>query len=384
MKTLSRKNSNSLKWRKYANQDVIPLWIADMDFQCPQAVVWAIQQRLKHPIFGYDGVPERATEAVVESLWRKYKWKVERQSVIWLPSIVPVLFLFGEKWLKFGDEGIVFTPIYPPFLWGTQDSLARVHRLDLEVPSAGFATLPMNELRRRLSDKTKIVFLCNPHNPVGRAFSLKELKEFGKEVMKTNSIIVSDEIHCDLILKQGLKHIPLATVSKELAARTITLMSTTKTFNLPGVAGGFAIVTNSELQKKFLEMVIHRLSWPHSFSLLSSAAALRQGNGWLHSTLKTLRRNLAMAKSQLSDLPKIQIFWPEATYLLWIDVRALNLLSPVSYFESYGLGFSDGADFGAAGYVRWNFASTLRVHQLALQRFRKAVIDQLDRIGGFG
>ncbi len=361
-----RAGSDSLKWAKYAGRDILPLWVADMDFAAPPAVVAALHGRIDHAVFGYAETPPSLIEAVCTHLREEYQWNIEPEWLVWLPGLVTGLNIACRA--ADGDV-LTATPIYPPFLSAPHFSKRPLQRAPLALDKDGWHW-DKNALNQALTATSKLFLLCHPHNPVGRCWSRQELLELAEFAERHDLIVCSDEIHCGLILDEDKRHIPFATLSPEAGKRSITLMAPSKTFNVPGLGCAFAVIPDKTLRQRF-EKVMHGIV-PHVNLLGFTAceAAYRYGKPWQHEMLAYLRGNRDLLESAVDAHPGIKMQHVEATYLAWLDVRALDLPDPAGYFEAHGLGLSDGRDFGAPGWLRLNFACARKTLNEAIHRLQ--------------
>ena len=367
-----RRNTDSLKWRRYQGRDIIPMWVADMDFRAPACVLEALHARVEHGVFGYAVPPEGLMEAVVERVERRYGWRIEPSWIVWLPGLVPALNLASRAYGDDGDEVLTFTPAYPPFLAAP----GHVHREMKVVPlrRAGDRwTFDLERFERELSNRSRVLLLCNPHNPVGRRYEPDELRGVAEICLRRNVVICSDEIHCDLVLDGG-RHVPIATLSEEIAARTITLMAPSKTFNIPGLNCAFAIIPNVELRKPFKKAREGIVPGTNALGYAACLAAYRDGEPWRAALIEVLRRNSRLVYQAVNEeIPGLSMDQVQATYLAWIDTTELGLPEPAKFFEQAGVGLSDGADFLGPGYVRLNFGCPEETLREGLDRMRRAV-----------
>jgi len=377
-----RRNTGSLKWDKYKGKDIIPMWVADMDFQAPPAVLDALHKRVEHGIFGYAAPPEDLVEAVVERLATKYQWKIKPYWIVWLPGLVPALNVACRAFGDGEDEVLTFTPIYPPFLSAPGLAGKTLKTIPLRR-EADLFTFDIERLENEISPRSKVLLLCNPHNPVGRRYSRLELESVAETCLKHNLVICSDEIHCDLILDGG-EHVPIATLGSEISARTITLMSPSKTFNLPGLNCAFAVIPDEELRRRFLRSRKGIVPGVNALGFAACLAAYRDGEDWRKELIEYLRGNMDIVQKFVNDeIPRLSMDNVEATYLAWIDCRELQIRNPAGFFLQAGLaplgpgpggiGLSNGRDFGGEGYVRLNFGCPRETLSEALDRMKRAV-----------
>lgn len=359
---------DSTRWGKYTGRDVIPLWVADMDFPAPPAVVDALQQRSASGLFGYGQPWPSLVEAVVEHCLREYGWTIEPDWIVWLPGLVSGLHVACRAVGTSGDGVFTATPVYPPFLSASVESDRRLLTLPLIRHEAGwgwdFAAADA------VMKAARLFLLCHPHNPVGRSWREDELWQLAALAEKHDLIVCSDEIHCDLMLTG--RHRPFATLSPEIAARTITLMAPSKTFNLAGLGCAFAIIPDRKLRRDFLVTQHGIVPQVNVLGLAACEAAYRHGGPWRAALLDTLRGNAACVEQAIGKLPGLSMERVEATFLAWIDCHELGVEHPVTLFEQAGVGLSDGTAFGTgqayARYVRLNFGTTRALLDEALTR----------------
>ncbi len=367
---VERRGTASFKWDRYGGRDVLPLWVADMDFPAPAPVIEALARRVHHGVFGYTHASESLVEAVLAHVGERYGWRIEPGWLVWLPGSVAGLnaacHLIGS------DEPVISCPpIYPPFLAASEN----MGRRRLTVPladEAGRAVLDLDRLEGAFAEGGVFLF-CNPHNPVGRVFDEAELAALAERALRHDCLIVSDELHADLVLEPGLRHRPLAAVAPELAARTITLFAPSKTFNLAGLGLAYAVIPDKPLRRRFKTAIEGILPYVNALAYAAAEAAYREGGDWLGALISYLRGNRDRVTQVLAELPGVRAQPPEATYLYWMDLRASGIEDPLRHLERHGLGLSDGADFGTPGFARLNFACPRRTLDLALERFAGAL-----------
>ena len=371
-----RPASDSRKWRKYAGQDVIPLWIADMDFKASPAILEAIHHRTDHGIFGYGMPLPPLTQAVLDYCREHYDWTIEASWLVWLPGLVPGLNLSAAAFGERGDAILTCTPVYPPFLSAPRNQSRETTAVPLAQRSDGRYEFDWEALERAITPRTRQFFLCSPHNPASRVFPRAELEKVAAFCLKHNLILTSDEIHCDLILDPELRHVPVASLSPEIAARTITLMAPSKTYNIPGLACAFAVIPDSKLRLQFVRAMAGIIPELNVLGLAACEAALRHSEPWRQALLAYLRGNRDLiADFAGRNLPGIKLIPCEATYLAWLDVSALQLENPGRFFEQHGVGLADGAQYGVAAgrFVRLNFGCPRATLAEALARMQRAL-----------
>ena len=366
-----RRHTNSLKWDKYPGKDILPLWVADMDFMSPPEVIDAAVAASKFGNFGYAKCPPSLVEAVIERCNKLYKWKVEPSWIVWLPGMVCALNVCCRALEKDNPKVYTQTPIYPPFLTAPGNFGLSSERIPMKLEGDRF-TFDFETIENLDTKPGDLFMLCHPHNPVGTAFTEQELIRLSKWITENNLFICSDEIHCDLILDPDSQHFPIASLAPELSARCITLMAPSKTFNLPGFGCSFAVISDSGLRIKFKKALQGIVPDPPAMGFLLAEKAYRFGEPWRHELLAYLRKNRDLAYTEISKMPNLRPFCPEATYLLWIDANSLPVDNPHQYFEQHGVGLSDGKDFGAPGFLRLNLGCTYDLLKKALLRMENA------------
>ncbi len=374
-----RNNTNSSKWDKYAGTDILPLWVADMDFQIAAEIRDALQQEVQRGIFGYNTYQSSVTPTVINYVSTKYNWSVDSSAIVWLPGLVPGLNLAAQI-LTTPDEAVITaTPIYPPFMSAPKNANRELICVPLRQEHDqwqwDFAKLEHAIVNAPI--KPKLLLLCNPHNPVGRVWTRNELEHLLDIVIKYDLLVCSDEIHCDLILDDDKTHIPFAALNEHAAARTVTLMAPSKTYNLAGLNCSYAIITNPQIRDQFRRFM--RGLYPselNTLGLVACQAALKHGQQWLQELLTYLRDNRDWVIRQLAPIAGLNLTTPEATYLLWIDGREFcnrhKIANLQQYFEKFGVGLSDGADFGIKNCVRMNLATSRSLLEQAVSRIIQA------------
>ena len=369
---IDRRGTSSEKWDKYQGRDVLPLWVADMDFRSPEAIIAALQKRVAHGIFGYTNPPSELVEVVCSMLRDLYDWAVEPDWLVWLPGLVSGLNIACRAAGQEGDEIITAIPVYPPFLTAPGHANRQLKTIPL-VDNGHRWTLDFDRLRNSLTPRTSLFLLCNPHNPVGRAFDEDELSTLAALFEGNDRIICSDEIHCGLILDQNKRHIPLAALSPEIAKRTITLMAPSKTFNIPGLGCSFAVISDHPLRKRFCQAMAGIVPHVNALGFTAALAAYRNGQDWHTALLAYLLENSLLVEETVARLPGLSMHSVEATYLAWIDTRPTGLKDPATFFENAGVGLSDGKYFGEPGFLRLNFGCPRVILKEALGRMSQAM-----------
>ncbi|HUR59485.1 MAG TPA: PatB family C-S lyase [Opitutaceae bacterium] len=371
-----RRGTDSQKWQKYADRDVLPLWVADMDFKSPPAIIEALHRRVDHGIFGYARPVRSTVDAVVAAMEQRYGWKIDPAWIVWLPGLVVGLNVTAQAFASVGEEVLTLAPVYPPFMTAPRNS-ARVAVTVAWVLDAGKWTIDWDALERAITPSTKLFYLCNPHNPLARVWRRDELVRLAEFCERHDLLLCSDEIHCDLILEPKLPHVPTALLSPEIAARTITLMAPSKTYNVPGLGTSLAIVPDIMRRARFIRATAGIVAEVTSLGFTACEAAYRDSEPWRLALIDYLRGNRDYLLDAIArELPGLRVEAPvEATYLLWLDVTALKLAQPAAHFEKHGVGLSDGAMFGAAkgSHVRLNFGCPRATLVEAVRRMKAAI-----------
>jgi cysteine-S-conjugate beta-lyase len=370
---VERAGTWSLRWDRYAGRDVIPLWVADSDFRAPRAVVEALQQRAAHGVFGYTNAPEELRAAIVERMRARYGWRIEPGWIVFIPGVVPGLHLAARKLVPPDGHVLGPTPAYQHFKRAAELAPRPYTGVALVLQS-GRWVLDEDALARALRSETKLFFLCNPQNPGGTVFRRDELQRIAERTRDV--LIVSDEIHCDLVLERGLAHVPIASLAPEISRRTVTLMSPNKAFNFPSAGCAWAIIEDAGLRKTFsVDVIGHALHSPSVFGYEAALAAYRGGAGWLAAQIEYLRGNRELVEHTLGATPGLQLAHVEATYLAWIDCASLAPHDAYELFLRHGVALSPGAQFGDARFARLNFGTQRATLARALERMRAAVRD---------
>lgn len=367
---IDRRHSDSLKWHKYGDRDVLPLWVADSDFRSPPSVIEAIKRRAEHGVFGYGATPTGLIDITLSRLAQRYNWQIEPDWIVLLPGVVCGLNLSVRAFTESGESTVSPTPIYPPFRGAAKLADRAQVNLPLRLQDDRWV---MDLDDSAMQGNERLLMLCNPQNPGGTVYRRDELEAQLAFAQQHDLIVCSDEIHCDLLLSPCAQHIPFAALSEDAAQRSITLLSPSKTFNIAGLGASLAIIPNPELRARFKRVREGIVPGVDILALVAAEAAWRDGDAWLAAQLDYLRANRDWLVTQVNALPELQMAAPEATYLGWIDASKLDVASPMDYFEQHGLGFSPGHDFGDDNFVRFNFGCTRATLEQAVARLQKAV-----------
>ncbi len=353
---IDRRNTSSIKWTKYGDEDVIPMWVADMEFAIAPEITQALQRRIEHPIMGYTRAPAELYEAVTAYLQRSYQWTIDESWLVWLPGVVPGLTAACNMARTRAGSVLVPTPVYHPLL----HIPGKTGQQRIDVPlqyahnrwSIDFDQL--DKLARHPDAQT--LLLCSPHNPVGTVYTSEELRQLSEICSAHNVLVVSDEIHCDLVLDPNAVHVPTAVAAGDLADNTITLMSPSKTYNLAGANCSFAIIPNATVRERFSAACSYSVPIVPTLSYVAAQAAYTHGQAWQTALIEHLRRNHATLRSAVEALPYVWMDPTAATYLAWINTSVMPVDDPCEFFREHGVGLSPGAQFGDPDYQRLNFA----------------------------
>ena len=351
-----RTGYGSLKWDKYKGRDILPLWVADMDFVTAPEILDALQHRLDHGVFGYTIPHEAPIEAVIKYLDRQHGYSAKATWLNFLPGLVPAINLCCHAFTGPGDSVMTATPVYPPFISAPDYAERELIKVPLCLDSQDRWTLDIDAMEAAIQTHTKIFVLCSPHNPVGRVFSKEELTALADFCERHDLILISDEIHCDLVFDAEAKHTLTATLSEQIAERTVTLMAPSKTYNLPGLACAFSIIENTKLRAQFQKTIRGIITEVNCFGYAGITAAYDHGEPWRQALLTYLRDNYNFIYDFIRrEIPEITFRPMESTYLAWFDVSKLGIKAPVRHFEKHGVGLSDGAPFDGHQHLRLNF-----------------------------
>ncbi|MFP4138486.1 MAG: MalY/PatB family protein [Halomonas sp.] len=361
----------SQKWHRYG-EEVLPLWVADMDFVSPPAVREALRARVDHGVFGYGLVPDSLRETLCAWSRVHYGWEIAPEWQHWLPGVVPALHLASLALTEPGDGVLTVTPIYPPFLHVAEHTGRTPQQARLGEPAAPGAPwrLDLEALEAAITPETRLLLWCQPHNPTGRVWNRDELAGLAALVERHGLFVVSDELHCDLLLEEGARHVPLAVAFPELAARTITLWAPSKTFNLAGLTAACAVIPDPTLRRRFAATAKGLMPDGNVMGLVAAEAAYAHGDPWRQALLEVLRGHRETLVARVARWPGVTMSAPESTYLAWLDLRQAGLGDAPrrTLLERAGVALSDGADFGHPGFARLNFGTTATQLEAALSR----------------
>ncbi len=354
-KEIDRRHTNSYKWDRYQDPNIIPVWVADMDFQAAPPIITALEKVTQHGVFGYSRCPDELYDVVMERLRRRHGWKVKKDWIVWLPGLVPGIGLTIRAVTQQTDAVMTVTPVYHPFMLETRAAERELQKVPLKLENQRW-TIDFTALEAAITPKTKLFLFCNPHNPGGTVFTEEEQQRLLTICLKNNIVICSDEIHCDLILDDTKKHVTMATLSSEAEQNTITLLAPSKTFNIAGLGCSFAVIPNDELRAKFLKTKAGLMPMLSAYSYEAALAAYRDGAEWHAELLKYLKQNHDLLFHEVNQMKGLKMMPLEATYLAWIDTRDSGILDAAPKLEEVGVGVSDGIQFDGKGFIRLNFA----------------------------
>ena len=379
---IERRGSGAIKYdglkQWYGDSELLPMWVADMDFATPDFIIDALKQRLDHPIFGYTIEPERYRPSIVEWLYNRHGWKIESGWISFIPGIVKGIGMAISALLQPGDKIIIQPPVYHPFRMVAEHNGCEVVENPLKQEVDGSYTMDLEHLDS-IAAGCKMLILANPHNPVGILWSKETLIRLAEICSKHNIIVISDEIHSDMALWGG-KHIPFASVSDKAAQCSITFGAPSKTFNIAGIVASYAVVPNSELRERFYGwMEGNELNQPNIFATIATIAAFDNGEQWRQEMISYIEGNIELVEQFCRQhIPQIKPIRPQASYLVWLDCRGLNLNHEqiVELFTKHAkLALNDGAMFGSEGscFMRLNVGTLRAVLTTALEQLKSAI-----------
>ena len=370
---IDRSHTTSAKWEKYAGRDILPFWVADMEFATPAFILDAIRERLDRRIIGYTRTPPEMVEAFQGWLARNYAWTVPEEWLVWIPGVVPGVNLTARAVAE-PDGGILIpTPVYYPFL----SVPANAEQRGIQVPLARDGSrwvMDFDAMQNAVDEyspgRPRVLLLSNPQNPTGRAYSKAELTVLADFCLKNDLTLCSDEIHCAILLDEDVRHTPIASLYPEIAERTVSLFAATKTYNIPGLPCAVAVIPDADLRRAFRRAQVGLLPNISPLAFTASTAAFADDGDFVPELLTYLRGN----RDRLAEVVGARMSPVEATYLAWIDVSDTSIARHAgAYFEEHGLGLSNGADFAGEGFVRFNFACPRAMLEQGIERLEKAL-----------
>jgi len=374
---IERRNTESNKWHKYP-PDVLPLWVADMDFASPEPVIRALRERVEHGVFGYGVEQPEFHQVMRDRFLKRFGWTVEAEAMVLMNGVTPGFNTACRAFAGPGDGVLMMLPVYPPILRLPDNVGMSRDGASLVRGADGRYTIDFDAFERAITPRTRMFLLCNPHNPVGRVFTREELLRMAEICLRHDLIICADEVHGDLIY-HGYRHVPIASLDPEIEARTITLLAPSKTFNLAGLKSSLAVVPNRALREKFIAARADMVQSGNILGYTAMLAAYRDGQPWLDELLRYLESNRDfLVKYVRSNFPKIEMGVPEGTYLAWLDCRKAGVPGhdPFTFFLEAGrVAFNDGKTFGRGGegFVRLNFGCPRALLEQGLERMTTAL-----------
>ncbi len=372
----NRRGTGSLKWDIFDQGGTLPFWVADMDFESPPEVIEALQARVAHGVFGYAYATQGEKDAVLEYLYRVHGIQAPGAWMVWLAGMVPALSVAAAVARERGAlSSLCTTPVYPPFLKSPGDAGLESLSVSLCQDVNGRWTFDRDALENTVRPDTGLFILCNPHNPVGTVFTRDELEWLGNFCERHDLLLCSDEIHCDLILdEEKTPHVSALHLSESLQERTIVLMAASKTYNIAGIGCAYALIPDGKLRTAYRKASGGWVPPVSVFGYPATEAAYRHGEPWRQDLIEYLRGNHRLLGEYLQEHhSEINLTPAQATYLAWLDMRPLDIEKPRLFFQEHGLTFSDGVDFGAPGYLRWNLGCTRAVLTEGFERFTSAI-----------
>ena len=374
---IDRSNTNSIKW-DHENQEILPMWVADMDFRAPQPVIDALTERVQHGIYGYSEPNQAYFDAIINWQEKRNDWKIQQDWIAFSPGVVPAVNMIIRTFANPGEKVLVQTPVYYPFFAAIANNGCQMETNPM-IFEDGKYHMDFEDLERKTADPNlHILILCSPHNPVGRVWTKEEMTRLGEICLKNEVLVISDEIHSDLILS-GNKHTPFASISEAFAMNSITCMAPSKTFNLAGLQTSFLMIPNEKLRSRYLHTVEATSLMTNTFGITALTAAYTKGEAWLEKLLAYLESNLAFLNDFVEkNMPEIKVIQPEGMYLVWMDFRALGL--PKDDLEELMLKeakiwLDEGYIFGTEGegFERINIACPRSTLEEGLNRILSAV-----------
>ncbi len=370
---IDRTNTDSVKWDKYKDRDIIPLWVADMDFKAAPPILTALENVVKQGVIGYWHTPDELVNVVVKRLKERHNWEIQKEWLVWLPGLVPGLTLSCMVVGEDGDEIMTTVPVYGPFMRSPIAAKKRLVKVPMRLENSRW-TFDFEAIKTGITPRTKMFMLCNPYNPAGTVFTKDELQKLSDICIENNIVICSDEIHCDLILDETKKHISIATLSQSVENQTITLLSPSKTFNIAGLGCSFAVIPNEEIRAKYATLRAIIEPEVSAFAYKAALAAYRDGGEWHKQLLSYLRKNHDFVLQEINAFNGFKMQPLEATYLAWIDTRESEFEDVAQFLENAGVGVSDGGVFfDGKGFIRLNFGTQMRRLEAAFWRMRKVI-----------
>ncbi len=379
---ISREGTSCVKYDLrpffFGSNDVIPLWVADMDFRTPRFIIDALKLRLEHEILGYSFRPDSYFQALIEWQKRRHNWNIEKEWILFSPGVVPALNMSVLSLTNPGDKIVIQPPVYAPFFEAVQQNGRELVENPLVQNESGRFEMNFSHLESLFQEGVKMMILSNPHNPCGTVWSFNELEKLSRLCIQYSVLVLSDEIHCDLVYR-SLKHIPLATMSNEIANQTITAIAASKTFNIAGLSTSSLVISNPDLRAKVSKQIDDLHIWlGNIFGNIATEVAYKEGDDWLESLMVYLKENVeTVCQWAGNHSDKLSVFPPEATYMMWLDFRKSGLSNADLrnwMIKKAGLGLNSGIEFGTGGdgFMRLNIACPRLILRKALNQIEQA------------
>lgn len=380
-----RKGTNSVKYDalkdRFGREDLIPLWVADMDFDTPDFIIGALKERLSHPVLGYTFTPATYYDTIKEWLMKMYGWNVDQSWISYIPGIVKGIGMVLQCFTSPGDKVIIQPPVYHPFRLVPEHNGRVIVNNPLIHTEAGY-TMNFEHLESVIDAKCKVLILSNPHNPAGIVWSKETLLRLAEICKRHDILVISDEIHSEMAFAE-YHHTPFASVSSEAASNSITFMAPSKTFNIPGIVTSYSVVPDASLRRKFYAYLqANELNDPPLLSPIATIAAYTKGNEWRIQMLEYVKGNIDFVDSYIKEnIPSIKVMRPQASFLVWLDCRGMNLPQESItdlFINGAGLALNDGAMFGigGTGFMRLNVATSRTLLVRALSQLKDAVTNK--------
>lgn len=376
-----REGTNCIKYDArewvFKTNDVLPLWVADTDFRTPDFIVDAIKERAAHEIYGYTFKPDSYFDAVISWMARRHNWSVKKEWISFSPGVVAGITLAIETFSKPGDGVVVQPPVYFPFFESVKGTRRKMVENPLKIENGRY-TFDFDDLKSKIDEKTKLLLLCNPQNPGGMVWTQNELEELANICLDNNIMVISDEIHSDLVFK-GTRHIPFSSLSADAAKNSVVCMAPSKTFNVAGLASSLVIIPDKTKHARYERALnVGHLGMGNIFGSVALEAAYKNGDQWLGELLDYLWGNYVFLESYIKEnLPKVKVMKPEATYLIWLDFREYGMNDDELMqfvIEKAKVGLNNGGRFGTGGdgWLRLNIGCPRSVLKEGLQRLKTA------------
>lgn len=376
----NRRETESEKWNTYA-ESVLPMWVADADYAVPPEVIEALQQRLEHPVLGYGEASDKLRELIKQRMKQRYQWEIQTDWICFTPGVVSSLNSCRAIMGKTGSQAVTALPVYP-HLKNATPILERGMQFFNMIDDNGRYTPDFEALEKVISQQTKMLMLCHPHNPVGVVYTPSELQQFADLAEKYDLLICSDDIHADFTLYEDKPYRPIATLSPAVSKRTITLMAASKTFNIAGLNCSYAIIEDKQLRHQFNTQLKGLVGGVNIFGFIASEAAYEHGDKWLDEQIQHLRKNAEYCYQSINQMPLVSMNKMEATYLAWINAKQANQRAKAKgfnqlhdYLLTFDVAVSDGAAFGDPDYIRLNLATAYPLLVQGLERIKQGLVE---------